>query len=378
MKPKKILHVITGLNTGGAETALFKLLSKMNRNLFESEVISLTNIGPIGRQIREIGIPVTSLELNRRFPNPYKFYELVKKIKKSNSDLIQTWMYHADLIGGWAAKLATSSPVIWNIRHSDFHKNGTKRMTNLVVGLCRLFSRRIPNHILSCSETAKNLHIQWGYPADKTQTIPNGFDLDVFRPDPLAYRTIRQELKIPEESILIGLIGRFHPQKDHLTFIRAASKLAEKFDSVAFVLCGDNMTWENPKLRKWIGEDRFRERFFLLGRRDDIPRITASLDIAVSSSLYGEGFPNTIGEAMSCGIPCVVTDVGDSASLVGETGIVVPPGDPDRLANGLERLILSGKEERGRLGEMARERIRENFSLPVTVRCYEDLYLELS
>ena len=205
--------------------------------------------------------------------------------------------------------------------------------------------------------------------------IPNGFDLNLFKPDLEGRTLVRQELRIPEDTMLIGMVGRFDPQKDHYNFIKAAALLQKEIPDVQFLLCGDDITWENQKLSKWIDETGFHGYFHLLGRRSDISRIMTALDIASSS--YGEGFPNVVGEAMSCGVPCVVTDVGDSALIVGDTGIVVPPKDPNALALAWKKLIEIGKDKRQKLGHNARLRIRENFNLPSVVRRYEELYKDV-
>jgi glycosyltransferase involved in cell wall biosynthesis len=179
------------------------------------------------------------------------------------------------------------------------------------------------------------------------------------------------------DDILIGLVARYHPQKDHHTFVQAAGQIAEKISNVRFVLCGHRIKADNHELITWIGETGFRDRFHLLGRRDDIPRITAGLDIATSSASHGEAFPNIIGEAMACGVPCVVTDVGDSAHIVGDTGVVVPPRAPQALAKAWSTLLSLDVKERCHLGESARERIREHFSLEKITSQYEQLYADL-
>ena len=217
------------------------------------------------------------------------------------------------------------------------------------------------------------MHTALGYDPEKMVVIPNGFDLDLFKPDLEGGASIRQELGIPEDTMLIGLAGRFDPQKDHHNFIKAAALLPKEILNVQFLLCGDDITWGNRELAQWIDEAGLHRCFHLLGRRNDISRIMTALDIASSSS-YGEGFPNVVGEAMACGTPCVVTDVGDSALIVGDTGIVVPPGDPDALALAWKELNEIGKDKRRELGCDARLRIRENFSLPSVVKQYEDLY----
>jgi glycosyltransferase involved in cell wall biosynthesis len=189
-------------------------------------------------------------------------------------------------------------------------------------------------------------------------------------------RQVRAELRIADDVVLIGLVARYHPMKDHASFLRAAGLVARAHPAVRFLLVGKGLTVEEPKLLKIIGEQHLHGCIFLLGERSDIPRLTASLDIACSASAWGEGFSNSIGEAMACGVPCVVTDVGDSSHIVGDTGLSVPPRDPDALARAIGRLIEAGPEHRRHLGAAARRRIEDGFSIPAIARCYEDLYRE--
>lgn len=369
----KMLHLITGLNTGGAEMMLYKLLSYIDRESFEVRVISLMDIGPVGRKIQELGVPVRALGMRRSVPNPLSLLRLVRWIRQDPPHYIQTWMYHADLIGGLAAKLTGGIPVIWGIRHSKLDPRSSKRTTFWIARACALLSRCLPARIVCCSEASRRIHMDLGYAGEIMTVIPNGFDLATFKPDPEARLSVRRELGIPEETPLIGLVGRFNPQKDHHNFICAAACLNASMPDVHFMLCGEGVTRENPELVKWITAADISARCHLLGRREDIPRLTAALDIAASSS-YSEGFPNVIGEAMACGVPCVVTDAGDSALIVGATGRVVPPGNPQALAEGWSELIKMGPEGRSRLGSAARRRIEKLFNLPLIVARYEELY----
>ncbi|OPY60148.1 MAG: putative glycosyltransferase EpsF [Pelotomaculum sp. PtaU1.Bin065] len=373
----KILHIITGLNTGGAEMMLYKIISDIDRAAVAVEVISLLNIGAVGRKIQDLGVPVHALGMRRGVPNPLYILRLARRLREDPPNCIQTWMYHADLIGGLAAKLAGSIPVTWGIRHSNLDPQGTKRTTLWAAKACARLSRRLPARIVCCSEASRRVHTELGYAADKMVVIPNGFDLAVFKPDPKARLDVRQELGIPEEGLLIGLIGRFAPQKDHYNFVCAAAHLNACLPNIHFLLCGAGVTRENPELIKWISDAGILSQCHLLGEREDMPRLTASLDIATSSS-YSEGFPNVIGEAMACGVPCVVTDAGDSALIAGKTGKVVPPKDPRALSEGWLELLKMNAEGRKRLGWAARQRIEEHFSLPSIVNKYNALYKEVA
>jgi glycosyltransferase involved in cell wall biosynthesis len=183
-------------------------------------------------------------------------------------------------------------------------------------------------------------------------------------------------LGLDPEALLIGMVARFHPQKDHHTFVRAASLLADQ-PGVHFLLCGKEITGQNVELSGWIGGTGIGSRIHLLGLREDIPRVVAALDIATLSSSHGEGSPLVVGEAMASGVPCVVTDVGDSAEIVGATGLVVAPRRPEALAEAWRELIEGGPELRGRLGQLARQRVEERYSLPATVSMYQHLYSSL-
>jgi glycosyltransferase involved in cell wall biosynthesis len=285
-------------------------------------------------------------------------------------------MYHADLIGGIAARLAGGIPVAWGLRQSDLSREGNKRLTILIAKMCARLSRWLPDSIICCSEASRKAHTALGYAAEKMVVIPNGYDLGMFRPDSAAREAIRKELQLSNETPVVGLVARFDPQKDHCNFVRAASLLHQDMPDVQFVLCGHGVDWENTQLTTWIEEAGIRSRFHLLGSRNDIPKLTAAFDIACLAS-FSEGFPNVVSEAMSCGVPCVVTDVGDAALIVGQTGIVVPPKNPDALATALRKMVDLGPEGRSHLGMAARQRIIEQFNLPQIVARYETLFQEL-
>ena len=372
----KIAHIITGLNTGGAETMLYKLLSGMDREAFEPLVVSLTDIGPVGEKIRVLEVPVRALGMRRGVPDPRGVWRLAQQLKAERPHLVQTWMYHADLLGVFAARLGGGIPVVWGIHHSNLDPEINKRTTIWTAKVCARLSHRLPVRIVCCSEASRRVHTALGYAGDKMVVIPNGFDLSAFKPDLRAKVGVREELGITQEALLIGLVGRFDPQKDHRNFVAAAARLRSDYPQVHFLLCGDGVNWNNGELAGWIEEAGLRQQFHLLGRREDMPRLTAALDIASSSSC-GEGFSNVIGEAMACGVPCAVTDVGDSAFIVGETGLVVPPRNPEALAQAWKKLIQMGPEGRQKLGEAARKRILENFNLPDIVASYEALYKEV-
>jgi glycosyltransferase involved in cell wall biosynthesis len=373
----KVLHIISNLTMGGAETMLLRLLERTDLAEFPSEVVSLMDVSVMGERIRATGVPVRALGIHPRRPNPLGLLRLAREIRRVRPDVIQTWMYHADLLGGLAALLAGRPPVVWGIRHSTLDASATRRRTIWTARLCARLSSRVPTRITCCSETGRRVHVQLGYQAEKMQVIPNGFDLSRFQPEAEARVSLRQELALPGETPLIGLIARFAPEKDHANFIRAAGRLAQRCPDVHFVLCGRGVTPENSALAAQIDSEGLAERCHLLGDRDDVPRLTPAFDLATCSS-SSESFPQILGEAMACGVPCVTTDVGDAALIVGETGRVVPSRDPEALANAWGDLLDAGADERQRLGQLARDRIGEQFAIDDVVARYHTLYRELA
>ena len=373
----RVAHLITGLEVGGAEMMLWKLLSTLDRREFEPLVISLVTPGPMSAQIADLGIRVESLGLRRGLPHPGAILRLARLLRAFRPDLLQTWMYHADLLGAIAAPLAGRPPLVWNIRQSDLDPRLTRRGTRLVARLGALISRAAPARIVCCSERARTVHRALGYRDNIMTVIPNGFDLVRFRPDPGARAELRTELGVPAEAPLLGLVARLDPQKDVGTFIQAAQQVQAARPDSRLLMCGQGLHADNRELTARIADSGLGESTSLLGRRSDTPRVFAALDLLVSSSAYGEGFPNVIGEAMACAVPCAVTDVGDSADIVADTGIAVPPRDPQALAGAIVRLLREGPEGLARRGEAARERIADHFSLPRIADSYGSLYRSL-
>lgn len=378
MAKVSILFITTGLYVGGAEMMLHRLLSRLDPTRFNARVISLIALGPVSDKIRSLGVPVDTLDMTPGRPTPASVLGLARVIRRHRPDVIQTWMYHADLLGALATRLAGRIPMAWGIRHSDPGAQGYGPFTSLTIKVCARLSRWIPKRIVCCSEASRLAHAAIGYDEDKMVVIPNGFDVDRLRPDPTARQDVRHALGIPAEALVIGLVGRFHPQKDHRTFVEAARRLSTVRPETRFVLCGEQVTWDNTDLSAWIDEAGLRPVCHLLGRREDVPRVMASFDLATSTSSYGESFANVVSEAMSCGVPCVVTNVGDSAHIVGETGVVVPPKDPVALARAWGQMLELGTEQIGYVGAAARARVQRHFNLPQVVARYEALFEELA
>jgi glycosyltransferase involved in cell wall biosynthesis len=204
--------------------------------------------------------------------------------------------------------------------------------------------------------------------------IPNGFDVDRFQPNPQARQDLRGQLALDDRVPVIGMAARFHPMKDHLTFLRAAKLVHSQHPEAHFLLVGPNVDKNNLQLQEAIQSSGLEKQVHLLGERQDMPAIYSALDIASLSSAWGEGFPNVIGEAMACGIPCAVTDIGDAGLVVGDCGFSVPAREPQSLAAAWCKLLEMGPDGRRELGRRARQRVIDLYALPAIVRQYETLY----
>jgi len=370
----KIVHLINGLFTGGAEMMLARLVERMDRSRFEITVITLLASGRLEPRFEQMGVEVLSLGMRRGVPDPRAIVRCSRLLRRLSPDCVQSWMYHSDLLALLAAQLAGAPQIIWGIRSSG--AEGCAAATGPLIQLCALLSR-LPDAIVANSEAGRLAHERLGYDARRIVVIPNGFDLEAFRPEAEARRGVRAELGVAADAVLIGLVGRLHPVKDHETFFRAAGRIEKQIPAAQFLLCGTDVVWGNPGISRMLPENGLRRKIHLLGERRDIARLTAALDVATSCS-RSEGFPNVIGEAMACGVPCVATDAGDSARIVGDTGIVVPRGDPAALAGGCERLLRLTPEARRALGERARRRVAERFDIGASARRYEELYASLA
>jgi glycosyltransferase involved in cell wall biosynthesis len=377
----RIAHVITSLQTGGAEKILYRNLraEKQVRQkgtgrqaVSQAIVISLKDKGPVGESIDDLGVSVYPMEMHER---PLRgLLCLFRTMDRFDPELVQTWLYHADLIGGLVARLQGRS-VLWSIHSESPKSKRLKKTTRAVAYLSALGGRWIPDHVISCSKAAAETHSQFGYPGGKMSIIPNGFDVDKFRPNDERRIEVRNELNIPREAPVIGMVARFHPLKDHENFLEAAVHAQEEIPDLHFVLVGKNIRSDVSLFRKYkknLEEGTLR----LLGLRDDIPRLMPSFDVASLSSKT-EAFPMVIGEAMACGVPCVATNVGDVSYLIGNTGIVVPPRDSGALAEAWCQILEMSSEEREALGRRARERVQEIFSQEAVLEQYQSIYERL-
>ena len=369
----KILHVIVGLNTGGAEMMLQRLIIAHKKSMhFDHTVISLTSLGTIGPRLQADGITVHALQMNSFLGLPAILFRLTGLIRLIRPDIVQTWMYHADLLGGIAARLAGNRNIIWGIRTTDVQAGGT-RATTLVRKVCAWLSSKVPHTIVCAADASRRAHIAVGYDATRMTVVPNGFDLTRLVATPEQRSCLRQMCGFDDTHVVVGTLGRFNPAKDHANFVRAAGLVAQRHPDVRFLMVGRELTSDNAVLLDWIRQTGCADRFVLLGERADVAVCLSAMDVFGLSSRT-EGFPNVVGEAMAMGVPCVVTDVGDAAMLVADTGVVVPKEDSSALALGLGQLLALEADVLHVQGQKARQRIVSEFTIVRARDRFEAIY----
>ncbi len=372
----KILHVVTGLATGGAERALYNILAGSFAERFDTAVVSLRDEGTMGSLITALGVPVYAMKMNSCALGANAIADLYRIARSFRPDLIQGWMYHGNLAASFAGWTGSKSPMVaWNIRHSLYDLKAEKLLTRQVIRANRCFSRSADALIYN-SRLAKTQHESLGFASAQSLVIPNGFDVERLRSESATALSVRKELGIPEKAVVVGHVARFHPMKDHASFLRAAVQVARRIPDSWFLLVGREVSPENPVLVNDVPPEVIN-RFIFLGERSDAPRLMQAMDIFCLSS-WSEAFPNVLGEAMACEVPCVATNVGDCSDIVGDTGIVVAPSDSEALAQGLLAMLEKDGAERRALGRAARQRVEARYSLRAVVAEYISLYERLS
>lgn len=369
----KVLHVITGLGEGGAEAVLTRLCEGDTAN--SHTVVSLLDRGKYAPRLEAAGVRVHTLGMSRGPVTVNGLVQLWRLLRRERPQVVQTWLYHADLIGGIAARLAGNRRVFWNLRNTAMVPS---RTTRLVARLCAVLSYVVPLRIIACASRAQEEHARIGYSRRRMRTIPNGYDLDSIKFDPDARERVRLDLGVPNDRTLIGYVARFDPQKDHASLLRALGEVKRRGMDFHCVLVGRDLTTDNRAIAELLAAEELTSMVTLYGPAKDVVPVMSALDLHVMASAFGEGFPNVLAEAMACGTPCVTTDVGDAAMIVGDHGWVVPPSRADLLAAAVTA-ALECKTDGSRWAALrtdVRQSIEQRFSVEAMVGRYVQAWSE--
>ena len=374
----RILHIITSLDAGGAQWVLINILEQLKAKGVDQCLISMKPNGELAQQVIDLGISLHEISFS-----PGTFIEATSRVNEIiasfQPQVIQSWMYHGDFLTIFLRN-PDHIPIIWGVHHSyeHFKRNRLKFFTKIIARINAACSHIIPNQIICCSRSAMKSHARIGYAASKMIHIPNGIAAERFIPDPQARNIFRQELGLDPQTCLIGYIARYHPQKDHALFFLSADLFLAKNKDVHFVLVGEQVVTDNPEIKKWMSLSKTPENFHFLGKRTDLPMITAALDLATLTSSGDEAFPLTIIEAMACEIPCVATDVGDVRLMLGPGGAIVPPHNPAALAATWQQMLDKDPAERAAIGKDLRLRVLEHFTNQAMAEHYLDQYKQVT
>lgn len=372
-----IVHVISGLGQGGAETVLHRLVTAPGQR-HRNTVVSMTGEGVFGARLRAAGVDVVTLDMPASRLSLRGLWRLYRLLRTQTPDVVQTWMYHADLIGGVVARLAGVRAVSWGIRNSGASLEKSSPIARAVAWVCAKLSGVVPAVVVACAAEAARRHCAWGYRADRMQVIPNGYDLSRWKPDLTMRARLRDQWGIDSAAPLIGSVARWNPLKDHANLLEAFARCAAVRPDLRCVLVGLDMDVDNAELGALLDRWAVRGKVVLLGMRDDVPDILNALDVHVLSSC-AEGFPNVVAEAMAAEVACVVTDVGDAALIVGEDGWVAPARDAVALADAIgQALDALGTPDMERRRRQGRERIGRLYGLQAMVDAYDGVWRRLA
>lgn len=368
----RVCHIITTTSAGGAEKQLLTLAAN-SRDRLEHSIIGLQAAGELAPAMESAGAKVINLGLKPGLGALLRGPSLIRRaLQQVRPQVVQTWLYHADLLGALALGTNRTPPLIWGLRNSDLSLSSS---TRLVLKACLRLSKR-PRAIVANSRAGADWHIKLGYPANKIRVIPNGFDTTRFHPDPEAGVQTRAELGVPEDAMVAGRVARLDAAKDYPGLAVAARIALLAQPKLFFLLVGQGVDPDHPQMAPW-GEPALVKRSLLLGYREDIPRLLTAMDLHVSNSL-SEGLPNALGEAMASGVASLVTDVGDSREMIGHTGRVVPPAEPEVLGQAMGEMAGLGREQLQRMGAAARTRIEKSYSLQSMITAFCELYSDLA
>jgi glycosyltransferase involved in cell wall biosynthesis len=354
---RHVVFVIRSLNIGGAERQLIELARGLVARGWRVEVISFYAGGALKPELDAAGIAVEDLAKGGRW-DILAFGRLVRRLRRIDAPIVHAYLGEANLIVAGLRPFVRSRVVVWGVRSADLSRSRQDWLSGLIGRINRRLARRA-DLIICNSRAGLDAHAADGYPSGRMTVIPNGVDTQRFVPDPDARHRVRDEWEVGSDELLVGLVGRLDPIKGHDPFLRAIAPLVARH-RVRVVLVGTGPEAYQMSLEQLTRELGIQDWVMWSGPRTDMPAVYAALDLLVSAS-FGEGFSNVIAEAMSTGVPCVVTGVGDSADIVGAMGWVARPDDVEDLRRAIDAALGTSPEERASRSGRSRAHIIEAY-----------------
>jgi glycosyltransferase involved in cell wall biosynthesis len=367
-----VLHVLPGLGYGGTEFVVSRLAQAERALGFQNQVIYLKGQAPLAEDLRKGGVPCHRMNAMTTLSALAGFFPPGRG-KKLPFDIVHGWLYSGNLTAGVLAGGGRRAPVIWNLMQGNLGPEVNSAKIRAYMKIGAHYSSRWPSKIVCNSLLAQKAHEKIGYDPSRMTVIPNGIDTNTFRPNPAARAQFREKYSLSNQTLVIGHLARWDPNKDHRTLLSAFGLVARRGVNAHLFLAGPGVTEQNSVLMEWVRQTGVVARVHLLGPVEDTPSFLAGLDLFCLSSI-GESSSYALAEAMACGIPAVSSDVGDARDVVGATGAIVPPAHPQVFSDGIQRLASMQSAERARLGIAARERIVKNYSFKTMVDAYQSLY----
>ncbi len=353
---------------------LVKLVAALSSHGCEFVVVSLLDSGTQADSLRALGAEVHELKLRQLREITALPFRLRRIVRQASPDVIQGWMYHGNLVACAARRMAgPRCRLYWGVRQTFYGMSMERPLTRLVIRANARLSG-LPEAVIYNSALSRRQHEEAGFRSSRGIVIPNGFDTARFRPNEDVRAATRARLGLPQKAEVVGLVARDHPMKDHAGFLRAAAGVAQSRPAALFVLAGTGVNESNARIMSLVADVGLGQRVRLLGEVGDVESLMPAFDVAVLSSSWGEGFPNVLGEALACAVPCVSTDVGDAASIVGDAGRIVPKSDSKRLAAAIVEILELDENGRRALGEAGRRRMESDFSIESVAGKYLRLY----
>lgn len=371
----RVLFLERSLGRGGAQRQLIALANGLAKRGHSVTVALFYNEGPLVQSLLTNVIELQVLGKKGRWDVAGFVLSTLRLVDAAKPDIVCTFLQVPNLIAAVCKLFRPALRLVWGIRASNVDLGAYDHLTRFSYRL-EVVASRMANLVISNSKAGQNVAQARGFPSARMIVIPNGIDTARFRPDPAGRRRLREAWNVADGETLVGLIGRLDPMKDHTTFIKAAAIVNTVLPDVRFVCVGDEGPICQSDLMASAASAGVGGRMIWSGGRDDMPAVYSACDVVCSSSAYGEGFSNTLAEAMACGRRCVATNVGDALDIIASTGSVVPPRDQRALADAIAKLCKEVNEG-SEITAVAREHIQKHFSIDAMVSAFEEQFRRL-